>query len=174
MDIKNTCQLIIMRHAKSDWGTGYNSDFDRPLAKRGTRDANRMGDWLAEQAIIPDIIIASPAVRAKQTASIVAEHLNVKEHSIIWDEDIYEAALSDLIRVIERHSTGHMKVLLIGHNPGLDKLLCYLSDSEPELTSSGKLLTTCAVAILDFDAGQFNINDHAAKLSVLIRPKELG
>ena len=174
MDPENSCQLIIMRHAKSDWTGEYEGDFERPLAKRGGKDANRMGEWLAEQGLFPDIIIASPAVRAKQTALIVAEYLKKNEHSIIWDEDIYEAALSDLIRVIDRHSEGHRRVLIIGHNPGLDKLLCYLSDSEPELTLSGKLLTTSAVAVLEFNGSQIDTKDHAAKLTMLMRPKQLN
>ena len=163
-----------MRHAKSDWASGNVSDFDRPLAERGSKDANRMGSWLAEQDLSPDIIIASPAVRAKQTALIVAEHLKKNEHNIIWDDDIYEAALSDLIRVIDRHSAGQSRVLIIGHNPGLDNLLCYLSDNEPELTTSGKLLTTSAVAVLEFEGVQIDTTDHAAQLAVLMRPKQLN
>jgi phosphohistidine phosphatase len=66
MDLENKCQLIIMRHAKSDWASGNESDFDRPLAKRGSKDANRMGSWLAEQDLSPDIIIASPSGLNKQ------------------------------------------------------------------------------------------------------------
>jgi phosphohistidine phosphatase len=174
MNIENSCQLVIMRHAKSDWDNESKRDFERPLAKRGITDAHRIADWLHEQGIFPDIIIASPAVRAKQTALIVAEHLKKNEHNIIWDEDVYEAALVDLIRVIDRHSKEHKKMLLIGHNPGLDMLLRYLSDSEPERTPSGKLLTTAAIAILDFENGRLETKDHGARLSVLIRPKQLA
>jgi phosphohistidine phosphatase len=104
----------------------------------------------------------------------VAEHLKKNEHNIIWDDDIYEAALSDLIHVIDRHSAGQRRVLIVGHNPGLDNLLCYLSYNEPELTTSGKLLTTSAVAVLEFEGVQIDTTDHAAQLTVLMRPKQLN
>ena len=66
-------KLFIMRHAKSDWSVPAGSDFDRPLARRGVRDAPRMAAWLAQQGVLPGMIVSSPALRAKQTVLAVVE-----------------------------------------------------------------------------------------------------
>ena len=82
-----------MRHAKSDWSTSASNDFDRPLSRRGDRDAPRMAAWLAQQSLLPDIIISSPALRTKQTVLAVVEKLGIPEQEIIWEASIYEASL---------------------------------------------------------------------------------
>lgn len=169
----NKHQLLIMRHAKSDWDSGMSNDFDRPLARRGLRDANRIGAWLAAREPGQVLIIASPAVRARETARIVAGKLGIKDDDMVWDRDIYEASVHDLLAVIERHAGEHTCVLLIGHNPGLDALVSFLADSEPPRTLSGKLMTTAAVAMLEFNDGKVGTERYSAHLSRLLRPKEL-
>ena len=84
-------RLLIMRHAKSDWGTPGEPDFDRPLAKRGQRDAPRMGEWLRAQGLVPDLVLASPARRAQETASKVCKVLDIEKQSIQWEPRIYDA-----------------------------------------------------------------------------------
>jgi len=167
-------QLLIMRHAKSDWNTNYGSDFDRPLSKRGLRDANAMAVWLMDNELIPDKIVSSPARRAKQTSSLLMNGAKMDEHSIIWDGRIYEAGLGDLLEVIDSHCAGARRLLIVGHNPGLDSLVMYLAKNDPEFTSSGKLMTTAAIAVMDYEAGIISTNDGAAMLIELMRPKQLS
>ena len=164
--------LIIMRHAKSDWSTSANSDFDRPLSRRGDRDAPRMAVWLADQGLFPDMIISSPALRTKQTVSAVVEKLGIPEQDIIWDAAIYGASLDQLLEVLDRYAAAADSVLLVGHNPGLDSLVEYLSDRQPEYRR-GKLMTTAAVAVLDYGDKEISTREHSARLQILMRPKDL-
>jgi phosphohistidine phosphatase len=166
-------KLIIMRHAKSDWSSDFETDFDRPLSARGERDAVKIGDWLAEQHLSLDRFISSPAKRAKQTALIVAGKYGKGADDIIWDDDIYDASLGQLLEVIVRHAKGHHCMILIGHNPGLDSLLCYLCADDAKTTPSGKLMTTSAVAMLDYNSGVILTEPGSARLDRLMRPKQL-
>ena len=117
-------RLLVMRHAKSDWDSGPGSDFDRPLAKRGERDAPRMGRWLREQALIPDRVVSSPAVRARQTCLLVCEALAIKKGQIHWEPEIYAAEVTTLLNVLARCPEKTQRLLLVGHNPGLGRSGC--------------------------------------------------
>ncbi|WP_297325205.1 phosphohistidine phosphatase SixA [Nitrosomonas sp.] len=166
-------QLIIMRHAKSDWSEGNGSDFERPLTPRGEKAAKQMGKWLQHRYRI-DRIICSPAVRAKQTCQLVTEQLRLPQNHIRWESGIYDASLNDLISVIKKYSEDIHTLLLIGHNPGLDQLLCYLSRDPPPVNSTGKLLTTAAIAVLDYGDTAITAQPGHAYLQCLVRPKELS
>ena len=172
MTLKQKHNLIVMRHAKSDWSTSASNDFDRPLSRRGDRDAPRMAAWLAQQSLLPDIIISSPALRTKQTVLAVVEKLGIPEQEIIWEASIYEASLDQLLEVLDRYSAAAESVLLVGHNPGLDSLVEYLSD-RPPLYRRGKLMTTAAVAVLDYGDKEISTREHSARLELLVRPKDL-
>lgn len=170
-------QLIIMRHAKSDWSEDNRSDFGRPLTSRGIKAARQMGKWLKqwlkhEQYPI-DRIICSPALRAKQTCHLVVNALNMPENIVNFEPEIYGASCNDLIALIEQYSKGVHSLLIIGHNPGLDQLLCHLSQNPPPVNDCAKLLTTAAVAILDYGSSVISANAHEAQLRHLIRPREL-
>lgn len=116
-----------MRHAKSDWNGYYVSDFERTLNKRGLRAAPLMGEVL-KRLISPDLIVASPATRAKMTAELVAEKLDYPKEKIMFVERIYEASPSDLLRIIHRLPSEADEVLMVGHNPGMTELINALGD----------------------------------------------
>lgn len=117
--------VLILRHAKSDWGTPGQADFDRPLAKRGLEDAPRMGQVLALFKAIPQRILASPAKRARQTAQMVAQACGYEE-AIQWEESFYEGGSADLIAALRRLPEAIERVLLIGHNPILEETVVSL------------------------------------------------
>ena len=167
-------QLIIMRHAKSDWSEVDRSDFDRPLTARGRKAAKLMSNWLKQKQYPIDRIICSPALRAKQTCQLVSKELGIPQNSILWETGIYEASLNNLRSLVNQHSEGIHTLLIIGHNPGLDQLLCYLSKDPPPVSSSGKLLTTAAIAILDYGNAAISANPLQPQLQYLIRPKDLS
>ena len=172
MTLTENHKLIIMRHAKSDWSTDASTDFDRPLSSRGDRDAPRMAGWLADQGLVPGLILCSPALRTKQTVLAVVEKLRIPEQEIVWEQKIYEASLSQLLDVLDRYSAAANSVLLVGHNPGLDSLLEYLSDTPP-VYRRGKLMTTAAIAVLGFGDQGISTREHSARLEMLVRPKDL-
>jgi len=166
-------KLIIMRHAKSDWASGASTDFDRPLASRGNRDAPRMGGWLKENGLIPDVFLSSTALRARQTSSMVAEIIGFPERDIICCGDIYAASLAALLGVIDRYSASNADMLLVGHNPGLDSLLEYLCLDPLTYTDSGKLMTTAAIAVLNFTGDRISTGQGQGQLADLLRPKDI-
>ena len=168
------CQLLVMRHAKSDWDAGNGTDFDRPLSRRGLKEARKAGRWLREEGFAPDAMVASPARRAKDTALIVCEELGLERDIVRFDTGLYEAALDDLLRVIERYAPDKKRMLLVGHNPGLDSLVTHLSAGPPGRTPSGKLMTTSAVAVFDYGGGPVRTSAGSARLARLVRPKEIG
>ncbi|MCL4297466.1 MAG: histidine phosphatase family protein [Anaerolineae bacterium] len=126
--------VLILRHAKSDWGTAGQADFDRPLAKRGLEDAPRMGEVLIRFACVPDKILSSPAQRAKQTAELVAKACGYHK-AIQWESPFYEGDSPDLIAALQQLSPTVERVLLIGHNPVLEDTvaaLCAVEGAEGE------------------------------------------
>lgn len=166
-------KLIIMRHAKSDGSEENRSDFDRPLTTRGRKAAKSMGKWLKKNQYSMDRIICSPALRAKQTCQLVLKKLGITENNVLWEAKIYESSLKNLLSLVNQYSKGAHTLFIIGHNPGLDQLLCYLSKDPPRLSSSDKLLTSAAVAVLDYGNAAITTKPHQACLQYLIRPKEL-
>lgn len=167
-------KLIIMRHAKSDWTTDAQNDFDRPLSRRGKEDAPRIGEWLAHNEYTPGIFLSSPALRARQTSLQVAEKIGFCERDISLDKRIYGASLLDLLTVVEESIPMADCIMLVGHNPGLDTLLTYMSNDPLKFTGSGKLMTTAAVAVLDYGKGPVSTAEGSGSLEAFIRPKELG
>ncbi|MDO9140744.1 MAG: histidine phosphatase family protein, partial [Methylobacter sp.] len=120
-----THELLLLRHAKSDWSVDMD-DFSRPLKKRGRRAAKQMGRWLVKQQLIPDIILSSPATRALATAQRVCKQLGMDESAIICDPRIYEADAQTLLALLKVRRD-ERRVLLVGHNPGLEDLLLKLT-----------------------------------------------
>src|SRR4051794_29220568 len=112
-----TKNLILLRHAKSDWSDPGQKDFDRDLNSRGRLDAPRMGKKLCEMDVKPDLIIASPALRARLTAEFVSEQLRYDVDKIDFREEIYEASLRSLLNVINGLDDTYNKVMIVGHNP---------------------------------------------------------
>lgn len=166
-----THELLLLRHAKSDWSVDMD-DFSRPLNKRGRRAAKRVGRWLHEQHLIPDTILSSPATRALTTAQRVCRQLDIDESAIVCDSRIYQADVLTLLAVLKsRHQD--QRVLLVGHNPGLEDLLLKLTSHSVPLSANGKYLPTAALAQLTFKGAWTELSEGAATLVTLIRPDSL-
>jgi len=123
-------RLYLVRHAKSDWMHTELDDFDRPLNKRGMRDAPKMGKYLAEQRIFPQSIVSSPARRAYATAISFAAAMQVPPSRIVEDDRIYAAITSTLIAVIQEWDDTWDSVMMVGHNPGIADLAAVLTGAE--------------------------------------------
>jgi phosphohistidine phosphatase len=158
--------LLLLRHAKSDWEDSSLRDFDRPLAGRGKRDAPRIGKALRKRGSLPDLIISSPAARAKATIEAVAKaaKLNLE---IRFDEGVYGASSPELIKLIHGLPDKDSCVLLVGHNPGFEDLCGRLSGSQQRMP-------TAALACIEFQIDHWeDVNDGQGKLRWLLTPKQL-
>ncbi|NCA69540.1 MAG: histidine phosphatase family protein [Sphingobacteriia bacterium] len=166
-------ELLILRHAKSDWDSGAASDFDRPLAKRGKSDAPKVGAWLYREGLVPDHVVSSPAKRARQTATKVCKCLDIKKTQIIWEPSIYEGTVTQLLETLARCPPEAVTVLLIGHNPGLEQLILHLVGEDLEIPEDGKILPTATVARLEMPDDWGALECGSAELVSLIRPRAL-
>jgi phosphohistidine phosphatase len=165
-----TRQLLILRHAKSDRDAAV-ADFDRPLARRGLEEAPRAGGRIAARGWPPDHVVSSPAMRARQTALAVARVLGFAEAAIRFDDRLYLAPRRALLDVLADCPAQAARVLVVGHNPGLEELLEYLADAPPPRDARGRLLTTAALACLETEAPWAEPARGRARLLGLLRPR---
>ena len=159
--------LLLMRHAKSSWKDDSLADHDRPLNKRGRRDAPHMGRLLRERDLIPDLILSSTAERANTTASLVAEAAGYSG-TVQLREDLYHVGAAALLHVICQIDGRFVRSLLIGHNPAMADLL-------EQLTGDSQPFPTAALACLKLDVPDWRDIDRAptAKLVEFWHPREL-
>jgi phosphohistidine phosphatase len=165
--------LLILRHAKSDWSTSATRDFERPLAKRGRNDAPRMGEWLAREGLVPGAIVSSPAERARETTLLVCKSVGFKLKKVFWEDAVYAANLSELLGVLAGCPADAASVMLVGHNPGLEDLVDFLADGVEE-PADGKLLPTAALARLEMPEDWGHLKSGCARLLSITRPRDLG
>ena len=129
-------RLLVLRHAKSSWADNALDDRRRPLNDRGRRDAPLVGEWLRERALVPDLIVTSDAVRARETAAAVATAAGYTRE-IVMEPSLYHATPADAIAVLK--SIGNQAaeaVLIVGHNPGLEDLVSRLSGEHHDLVTA--------------------------------------
>jgi phosphohistidine phosphatase len=143
-------QLIIIRHAKSDWGNSSLRDFDRPLNKRGKTNAPEMAQRLVDRQIRPDAIVSSPALRAITTAKLFAEAWGIPPESIQKEPSGYEASARTLLSIVNMFDNAHEQVAMFGHNPGLTDLVNYLGGHLDNLP-------TCGVVIIEFPFDEWQL-----------------
>lgn len=120
-------ELYLLRHAKSSWSDPSIDDFDRPLNKRGKKDAPLIGNILFKMKIEPDVILSSPAKRTLSTAKIILKELNLPKKYLLEEEKIYLASSNELLDLIKNLDDNLKRVMLVGHNPGLTDLSNFLS-----------------------------------------------
>jgi phosphohistidine phosphatase len=145
--------LTLVRHAKSSWKDRGLSDRERPLNKRGERDAPIMGKRMLESGIRPSLIISSPAVRAWSTAKEVARELGYPLEFLQREDGLYLASLDNLLGVVATQDAGFNHLMLFAHNPGLTDFANYLS---PGLTSN---LPTASVVSVNIAADEWMLYD---------------
>ena len=134
--------LILLRHSKSDW-TGDEADIDRPLAKRGRRQAPEAGQWLATNVDRIDMAVVSTAERARATWDLVSAELGERPKTR-HDDDAYAASVGELLDIIRSLGEELGTVVLVGHNPGLEGLAeTLIGDWIP--------LPTSALAVIELD-----------------------
>jgi phosphohistidine phosphatase len=131
-------KLVIIRHAKSDWGDPYLDDHSRPLAERGLRDAPKMAQRLKKRGIYPDEMLSSDAERAKATALITAENLKFAKEDIRFTPALYHASAHSIFAEIKKAKDPVNILFVFGHNPGLNGLISLLGGKIDNLPTSGQ------------------------------------
>jgi phosphohistidine phosphatase len=159
--------LLVMRHAKSDWGAAFSSDHERPLARRGIKAARRIGRFLTESGTAPDLIVSSTATRALTTAELAAEAGDWR-CEIRTTSDLYASDPERVLDVVGEIEDGVEKLLIAGHEPTWSTLVTWL-------IGGGRVrMPTAAVACLDLPHGGWSdIAPATCELRWFVTPKML-
>lgn len=157
--------LYLVRHAKSSWKNQGLIDFDRPLNKRGKRDAPFMGEVLNDKKINPDFIISSSAKRAKKTATEIAAKIGFPLKKISFNDEIYEASMSTLVNLIKKLNNKYESVMIFGHNPGLTVLNNHISNNYIDN------IPTCGIVALQFNKEWNELDKNSCEQIFFEHPK---
>lgn len=147
---------MLLRHAKSDWPEGV-ADADRPLADRGRRDAAAAGAWFAEHLPPLDLVLCSPAVRARETWRLVGDGLP-EPPPVEYRDELYGASAGTLAWLVQEVPAELRTVALVGHNPGLAEVVTVLTGRFTELK-------TCSVAVLTWPGAWTDLTVSGATLA---------
>ena len=159
--------IILFRHGKSDWNANYESDHSRPVSRRGTKAAKKMGRYLSNINQIPDLIISSTALRARHTAEI-AINAGKWSSKLVLEKKIYESSVETLISIISKQSDEYNSICLVGHEPTFSSFI------ERCNNSTWSRFPTASMAQIDFNINSwYDIDLKFGSLVWLIRPKEL-
>lgn len=158
--------LLIMRHAKSSWENSDYSDFEQPLNEFGLKAAPFMGNIIYKNGLQPDLIISSPAKRAKQTAVLIKAVAEIKAN-IEYREELYGARASAFLDVTSDIKETHESVLIIGHNPELERFIHLL-------TSEQQSMPTASFAIIKLNIEKWSeMTANCGQLELVVRPRDL-
>jgi phosphohistidine phosphatase len=163
--------LLLMRHAKSSWDEAGLKDFDRPLSKRGRRDAPKMGSFLKNSGYRPDLIISSPAKRAMETTKLVAKSAGVEENTIEWNDDFYFSSVNSYIDSVNRADSAIEILMLVGHNPLMEDLMDLFITGHD---SGSFIFPTAAIACIEVQSRSWeNVKLGSNALKWFVIPKIL-
>jgi phosphohistidine phosphatase len=168
--------LSLLRHAKSSWDDGSLEDFERPLAKRGESAAPRMGAFMAEQGLAPQLILCSPAVRARQTLDLVLPHL-AGGPTVVYEDHFYLAAPSVLLARLRKIEGKVSHVMIVGHDPGMQGLAVELAGSGDAgmLQALAVKFPTAGLAVIRFKARSWTkVGRGRGRLELFTTPKTLA
>lgn len=161
--------LTLVRHAKSSWKDSSLADRDRPLNKRGERDAPEMARRIAAAGIRPSLIVSSPALRAWTTAKAVAKEIGYPIEFLQRETELYLASLRDILDVLDAQDEKFNSLMVVGHNPGLTTFANYLV---PGITHN---VPTAGVVCVNIDQDDWNLHGQpAAELVVFDYPKKVS
>lgn len=169
-----TTRLVLMRHAKSDWGSGEHDDHLRPLNDRGVRDARAMGRWFARTGHLPATILSSSSRRTRDTLRLLAEGAGVAlEARTVWSDALYLASSETIRAALAAHGEAS-DVMVLGHNPGMEELLAWLLPPAADIAEQAKVFPTGAVYVLESSAPLTQLERGCARIVAHQRPRSLS
>lgn len=167
---------MLLRHAKSSWSEKGLTDLERPLNARGKRAAKAMGEHMQAQKWVPDLVLCSPARRARETW-VIAQTAFAKPPACEIENAVYDFGDgSALLALIQRNGRKAKRLLLVGHNPSLEELAQRLIDSGDETLRHRieKKFPTAALAVISFTLSSWeHVIDHTGALEAFVRPRDI-
>jgi phosphohistidine phosphatase len=164
--------LFLLRHAKSSWDARELTDFNRPLARRGLDAAARIAEHMRDNGIAPEVVLCSPAVRAKETLAGLGDTVGVARVETV--RDMYEANESDLLAALHHVESAVASVLMIGHNPSIQRLALLLAVRGQRLDELRAKYPTAALATLEIGSKDWrHLHMGDAVLAAFVKPREL-
>jgi phosphohistidine phosphatase len=165
--------LYLLRHAKSSWDDPDLDDADRPLAPRGREAAARIAAHIRARGLAPQLVICSPAVRARQTLEGLGHAIGDARVEI--DPAIYDAHEADLLEVLRRVESEIDSTMMIGHNPSIERLALLLAAESTLLDDLRQKFPTAALATLTFEVAEWQeLRAGRGELTEFVKPRELG
>jgi phosphohistidine phosphatase len=156
--------LMLLRHGKSDWDAGTPDDFSRPLAPRGVRSAERMGEVLRDLDLVPDLVISSTATRARSTAEL-ARITGGWDSRLVLEDRLYGASVVDTLSVAEDLGGDHDRVMLVGHEPTW-------SLTVHQITGARVAMRTATCVDIELDAVRWtNLMSTRGAMVTLLQPR---
>ena len=164
-------RLYLLRHAKSSWDEPGLADRDRPLAPRGERASNSMAKYLRDEGIVPELVLCSQSKRTRETL----ERLGLGDGTEVRIEDeLYAASAGELLGALHEVPDEVESVMVIGHNPGMERLALELAAGGDELDRMREKFPTAALATLELDGSWSELAPGGAELVSFVKPKELS
>jgi phosphohistidine phosphatase len=169
--------LAILRHAKSSWDDSRLDDHERPLAKRGAKEAPKVGLYIAEHDLKPDLVLCSDAVRTRATLALIMAEWDGPPPRTSFEEELYLAPPDELLARLHKVGPGVHTVLLIGHNPGVHALALELTGSGDRklIGSLAKGFPTATLAVLTFEVDAWSgVAAGMGRLRHFVSPRASG
>jgi phosphohistidine phosphatase len=167
--------LSLLRHAKSSWANPLLEDFDRPLAPRGQKAAPRMGAFIAERGLIPDLILCSGSTRTRETLALAAGQWPSAPETV-YDDALYHATVPALFAQLHAAPEAKAHIMMVGHNPGLHSFALQLvgRGEGADLRNLAHKFPSGALAVIAFDKPHWrDIAPGDGHLTLFARPKHL-
>lgn len=160
-------RIVLVRHGKSDWADSGMTDFERPLNHRGHKNALEMAERMSRKALIPELIVSSPANRAITTAQHFSDIWKMPATQIIQEPFIYEANVTALLKVLNGLDNSYTAIALFGHNPGLTDFSNFLADAHIYN------MPTAGIVVIDFPFNDWSmVSEHTGSLFLFDFPKK--
>jgi phosphohistidine phosphatase len=174
MPKRRTIELVLFRHAKSSRDDPLLHDYDRPLNRRGRRATVHMAGWMSDTEYRPSLVLCSPAARTRETHDIVRVALGKPE--VKFERDLYLASATKLLQRLKKLPAKARSVMLIGHNPGLQRLALKLSASQRTAIRAriNKKFPTAAFVRFEITTDDWrDLGPETTRLLDFVRPRDV-
>jgi phosphohistidine phosphatase len=166
-------RLLLLRHAKTEKSAPAGSDFDRVLAPRGRNESPKIGAYMAHHGLLPDLVIASPARRSRETWELVVPALP-SAPPVVWEDRLYNAEVATIVTLVKEAKPPTL--LLVGHNPGLHDF-ARLTIASGDVDARERLnenLPTAGLLVIDFALARWSkLHPHSGRLDRFVSPRLL-
>ena len=166
--------IFLLRHAKSSWDNSQLEDFDRPLSTRGEKSSIKIGKYIKNKNIIPDIVYCSSAKRAKKTWELINKVIK-KKNNIFFKKDLYMADSETFMSTIKKTKNSNKSIMIVSHNPGIESFCLELSKENNEYINDIKTkYPTGSLAILKVNLKKWSeIRYESGIIYEFIKPRKL-